>query len=206
VTRIKICGITSVADALAVERAGADALGLVFYPPSPRYVELDAAAAIARAVGPFITTVALFVNPDPALVRDVLVRVQPHLLQFHGDETPAFCAQFGHPYIRAVRVRTRADIEAGTRDFASAQGFIFDAWDDTLYGGTGRTFNWELIRDFAGPPVILAGGLRADNLGPALAATRPYGVDVSGGVESAPGVKDHGKIRDFVAAVRAAAG
>ncbi len=198
-TRVKICGIRRLEDGIAVAQSGADALGLVFYPPSPRFVEAPVAAEIAAAVGPFITTVALFVNPEPNWVREVLTVVKPHLLQFHGDENAAFCEQFDHPYLKAIRVRETTDIEAETAPFASAAGFLFDAWHDKLYGGTGETFDWHRIRGFDRAPVILAGGLTPDNVASAIALTTPYGVDVSGGVESAPGIKDAELVARFVA-------
>lgn len=201
-TRVKICGIRRLEDGIAVAQAGADALGLVFYPPSPRFVELPVAAEIAVAVGPLITTVALFVNPEPAYVREVLATVNPHVLQFHGDETPAFCEQFHHPYLKAIRVRKDTDIDAATAPYGSAAAFLFDAWHDKLYGGTGETFDWHRIRGFDRAPVILAGGLTPENVAAAIALTTPYAVDVSGGVEFSPGVKDAELVRRFVANAR----
>ncbi|MCK9503038.1 MAG: phosphoribosylanthranilate isomerase [Porticoccaceae bacterium] len=202
--RIKICGITSVADALLAVNGGADAIGLVFYPPSPRNVAIDTAVAIAAAAGPFVTTVALFVNPEPALVETVLTRVRPHVLQFHGDESPAFCEQFGRPYMKAIRVRGDTSVLDAAAPFRSAAGILFDAWSEDRYGGTGKTFEWDKIKGIDGFPVILAGGLTPENVAEAIALTTPYAVDASGGVEASPGVKDSAKISRFVAEVRAA--
>jgi len=202
-SRVKICGICRLQDGLAVARAGADALGFVFYAPSPRYVEPAVAAEIGAAVGPFITSVALFVNPDESLVNTVLERVKPHVLQFHGDETAAFCEQFGRPYLKAIRVREDTDIDDVTASYTSASAFLFDAWSDTLYGGTGKTFDWQRIRGFGRAPVILAGGLNPGNVQQAISVTSPYGVDVSGGVEVSPGIKDPRLIGEFVAKAKA---
>lgn len=199
--RTKICGITKVVDAVAAAEAGADAVGMVFYDPSPRAVGLATARDIAAAVGPFVSTVALFVNPERALVEQVLAEVKPSLLQFHGDEDAAFCEQFCRPYLKAIRVREDTDLAGETRDFGGAAGFIFDAWSESLYGGTGKTFNWQKLQGYKGLPLILAGGLTPANVAAAIAATKPYGVDVSGGVEASPGAKDSAKIREFIQAV-----
>jgi phosphoribosylanthranilate isomerase len=162
--RTKICGITNTDDALAAQDAGADAIGMVFYDPSPRVVSVAAAAEIVDAIGPFVTSVALLVNPAPDFVEEVLARVKPHLLQFHGDESAEFCERFGRPYLKAIRVREDTDIAAETAAFAGASGFIFDAWSDTLYGGTGKTFNWHKLAAHSGAPSILAGGLTPENV------------------------------------------
>lgn len=203
-TRIKICGITRVEDALQASDCGADAVGMVFYAPSPRAVPMDSARAIARAAGPFVTTVALFVNPEASLVREVLARVRPHVLQFHGEESSVFCEQFGRPYLKAIRVREDTDIAEAARAFPNAEGILFDAWSPTLYGGTGKTFDWGKVKDFAAAPLVLAGGLTPENVEQAIRSVRPYGVDVSGGVERAPGIKDPDKILGFVRAVKRA--
>jgi len=201
--RTKICGITSVADARLAADAGADAIGMVFYDSSPRAVDINTAKDIASAVGPFVTAVALFVNPELALVEQVLAEVKPGLLQFHGDEDAAFCEQFGRPYLKAIRVREDTDLSEATAQFSSASGFIFDAWSKSLYGGTGKTFNWQKLQGYSGLPLILAGGLTPDNISEAISATSPYGVDVSGGVEASPGCKDADKIRQFIRSVAA---
>lgn len=199
--RTKICGITNVLDAQAAAVAGADAVGMVFYAPSPRSVDIAIAKEIALAVGPFTTSVALFVNPEKQWVEQVLAEVRPQLLQFHGDEDAVFCEQFRRPYLKAIRVREATDLAAETAPFASASGFIFDAWSKNLYGGTGKTFNWQKLQGYRGLPLILAGGLNPDNVAAAIGATHPYGVDVSGGVEVSPGIKDSDKIREFIRAV-----
>ncbi|MFA5493851.1 MAG: phosphoribosylanthranilate isomerase [Porticoccaceae bacterium] len=203
VTRVKICGITRAVDARAAADAGADAIGMVFYAGSARCVAVDDAVAIAAAVGPFVTTVALFVNPDPGLVAEVVAAVRPRLLQFHGDEDSAFCERFGQPYIKAIRVAPDTDIAAAVAAHPAAGGFLFDAWSADAYGGTGKTFDWKRLAALRGFPLILAGGLNPDNVGAAVRLLSPYGVDVSGGVESAPGIKDAAMIARFVAAARA---
>ncbi len=202
-TRIKLCGITCREDALLAAEAGADAIGLVFHQDSSRALDPIGAEAVVRAAGPFVTSVALFVNPTIELVEEVLARVQPHLLQFHGDENGAFCRRFRHPYLKAVRVRPETDIEAAVADFADAAGIVFDTWSRAAYGGTGESFDWHKLAGFAGAPLILAGGLDPDNVGTAVAQMAPYGVDVSSGIESAPGRKDPALVRRFIEAVRA---
>lgn len=204
-TRVKICGITRVEDAQAAAAAGADAIGLVFYSRSPRHVNVDDAVAIAAAVGPFVTTVALFVNPEPALVQEVASRVRPGLLQFHGDEDGDFCDSFGVPWIKAIRMNPEGDPVSEMARYPGARGFLFDAWSPDAYGGTGTTFDWTRVAGLNGFPLILAGGLDPDNVADAVQMLHPYAVDVSGGVEAAPGVKDHGKVRRFIAAVKGAA-
>jgi len=201
-TRVKICGITRVEDARAAADAGADAIGLVFYQRSPRHVSVDDARAIAAAVGPFVTTVALFVNPEPSQVEEVVHRVRPGLLQFHGDEDGDFCDRFGQPWIKAIRMKPDGDPVAEMAKFPGASGFLFDAWSPDTYGGTGTTFDWKRIADLDGFPLILAGGLTPDNVGEAVRLLSPYAVDVSGGVEAARGVKDAGKVGRFVRAVK----
>ncbi len=202
-TRIKICGLTRVDDALAAVDAGADAIGLVFYPPSPRAVDLEQALAIRRALPPFVATVALFVNADAAAIERVIERLRPSLLQFHGDESPQDCARYGHPYLRAARVRPGLDlVDFGSR-YASAQGILVDAFVDG-YGGGGEVFDWSLIPKNVDFPIVLSGGLNARNVAQAVRCVRPWAVDVSSGVESARGVKSAAAMREFVAAVREA--
>ena len=206
-TRIKICGITRPEDALAAARAGADAIGLVFYPPSPRAVDLPRALDIVRALPPLVGVVALFVNAQPAQVLEVIDRLRPSLLQFHGDETPGDCERYGHPYLRAARVRPGLDLldlAAGYRQGRGhARGLLLDAYVEG-YGGGGEVFDWSLIPADVGCPVVLSGGLRAANVGQAIGCVRPWAVDVSSGVEAAKGVKDAAAMHAFVAAVRAA--
>ncbi len=202
-TRIKICGLTRTQDVQVAVDAGADAIGLVFYAPSPRHVELSQAAALARSVPPFVSIVGLFVNADPAMVRETLAAVPIHLLQFHGDEDEAYCSQFARPYIKAARVRPGMDLVQYASRFPSAQALLLDAFVDG-YGGGGKVFDWSLIPADIGKPIILSGGLDAANVAEAVARVRPAAVDVSSGVEASRGIKDAEKIRDFVAAVRAA--
>jgi phosphoribosylanthranilate isomerase len=201
-TRIKICGITRPEDARMAVKLGADAIGLVFYAPSPRSIGPEQARAIIAAVPPFVTIVGLFVDPAPNEVESVLRRCSLGLLQFHGDEAPDFCRGFGLPYIKAARVRTDADLVQYLSCYHAAQGWLLDAYHDQLYGGTGESFDWKLIpRDLA-RPVILSGGLTPDNVGAAVRQVRPWAVDVSSGVEAAKGVKDAAKIAAFIAGVK----
>jgi phosphoribosylanthranilate isomerase len=201
-TRVKICGITSVADGLAAARQGADAIGLIFYPPSPRLVTLERAAEIAAGLPPFVARVAVFVNPSPEHVAEVVAACRPSLLQFHGEETPVFCRSFGVPYLRAVRVRSGVDLLESLAAHEDAAGWLLDAYRDDLYGGTGEAFDWNLIPQRLARPVILSGGLDAQNVGEAVRRVRPWAVDVSSGVESAKGVKDERLIAAFIAGVR----
>ncbi len=196
--RIKICGITSVEDALVVADAGADAIGLVFYEPSPRYVGIEKAAKIAKAVGPFVTTVALFVNADKKIIDSVLEQVPIQLLQFHGDESVEFCEQFERPYIKALRMREGIDINQLIDNYSSASGILLDAYRPGVPGGTGETFDWQRIPENKTMPIVLAGGLTPKNIQSAVSQTHVYGIDVSGGVERAPGIKDEIKVREFI--------
>ncbi len=198
-TRVKICGITRAADATAAAEAGADAIGLVFYPPSPRYLSAERALEIRDALPPFVQTVALFVNPDAALVAQVLGRVRPSMLQFHGEETPEFCAQFGMPFVKAVRVRPGVDALEYLRRFPRAAAWLFDSYVPE-YGGVGESFDWALV-PATEKAVILSGGLSRANVAEAIRRVRPWGVDVSSGVESAKGIKDAAKIAAFMAEV-----
>ena len=202
-TRIKICGFTREEDVQAAVAAGADAIGLVFYPMSPRYVDLTKAAKLARTVPPFVTIVGLFVNADPATIRETLAAVPIHLLQFHGDEDEDFCRQFDRPYIKAARVQPGIDLVQYADRFPSAQAILLDAFVEG-YGGGGRVFDWTLIPPNLRRPLVLSGGLDAGNVVDAIARVRPAAVDVSSGVESGKGIKDAEKIRECVAAVRAA--
>lgn len=197
-TRVKICGLTRAQDVIAAADRGADALGFVFYEPSPRSVTPDKATRLVAAAPAFTSCVGLFVNPTTDFVHEVLSRVPLDLLQFHGDETPAFCDSFGRRWIKAVRVRSQQDVEDAFRLYHRASGLLVDAWDPHRYGGTGQTFNWSVIPDERPLPLILAGGLVSDNVAAAIAQVRPWAVDVSGGVESGKGIKDAGKITDFI--------
>ncbi|WP_036159871.1 phosphoribosylanthranilate isomerase [Marinimicrobium sp. LS-A18] len=196
--RVKICGITRSEDARLALRAGAHALGLVFYPASPRAVDIEQAKAVARTVGPFATLVGLFVNAAPATIDAVLSEVPLQLLQFHGDETADECVRYGRPYIKALRMRPELDVMAAMAEHPHASGFLLDAYRKGVPGGTGETFDWERVPRNPERPVILAGGLTPDNVRQAISATRPYGVDVSGGVEASPGLKDAGKVNQFM--------
>jgi len=200
-TRIKICGITRPQDAQAAARAGADAIGLVFYPPSPRYLSGERAVEIRDALPPFVQTVALFVNPDAAQVAQAMQRVRPAMLQFHGEETPEFCGQFGVPFVKACRVRPGVDALEYLRPFSRAAAWLFDSYVPE-YGGVGEAFDLSMLPDVKDRPVILSGGLSRDNVGEAIRRVRPWGVDVSSGVESAKGIKDAAKIAAFIAEVR----
>lgn len=202
-TRVKICGITRIEDALAAVNAGADAIGLVFYDASPRCVDLETAKAIAIAAGPFVTLVALFVNPTAAEVNKVLSQLDPDVLQFHGDEDEAFCSQFNRRYLKAIRMAEGIDPGAETAKFPSASGFLFDAWNRDKYGGTGETFDWGRVPQGEIFPVVLAGGLNPGNVADAVSRVKPYAVDVSGGVESAPGVKSADQILHFIVNAKA---
>lgn len=204
-TRIKICGLTRPEDVRAAVEAGADAIGLVFYPPSPRAVDVERAAALAALLPPFVTAVGLFVNPAPAQVAEVLARVPLQLLQFHGDESEADCARYGRPWIKAARMRPGVDLLEFASCHPRASGILLDAFVDG-YGGGGRTFDWALIPAGFGRPLVLSGGLDPDNVGEAVRRVRPWAVDVSSGVESAKGIKDAAKIAAFIAGVRDADG
>lgn len=200
-TRIKICGITRPGDGVAAAHAGADAIGLVFYPKSPRYLSAERAIEIRDALPPFVQTVALFVNADAAQVSQVMGRVKPAMLQFHGDETPEFCGQFGLPYVKAARVRQGLDLIEYLRPFRSAAAWLLDSFVEA-YGGVGERFDWSLAPRKLERPLILSGGLERGNVAEAVRQLRPWGVDVSSGVEAAKGIKDAAKIAAFIAEVR----
>ena len=197
-TRIKICGITRVEDVIDAVHNGADALGLVFYDKSPRNVTVKQAMQLTEVVFPFVTMVGLFVNPSAAAVREVLRSVPLDVLQFHGDEEPEFCAQFGRPYLKAVRVKEGVDLVQYATKFSGAQGLLLDAYVEGAHGGTGASFDWALIPHDLPLPVILSGGLHVGNLGTAIRQVRPYAVDVSSGVEVSKGIKDEAKMAAFI--------
>lgn len=200
-TRVKICGITRVEDAAAAVRAGADAIGLVFYPASPRFLSLERGRELRDSLPPFVTAVALFVNPAPQEVRTVLERVRPAMLQFHGEEAPGFCAQFGLPYVKACRVKPGIDLLECLRPFSAAAGWLLDSHVEQ-YGGIGESFDWSLIPAERSRPLVLSGGLTRGNVREAIRRVRPWAVDVSSGVESAKGIKDAARIAAFIAEVR----
>ena len=201
-TRVKICGITREEDALAAAEHGADAVGFVFYEPSPRYVTPERAAAIVRRLPPFVTSVALFVNAEAELIARVVDEVGVDLIQFHGQECAAYCAAHRRPWIRAVAMRPDTDLDAARRDFAAARGLLLDAYRPGVPGGTGETFDWDRIPADLAARVILAGGLTLANVGDAVRRVRPWAVDVSGGVEAARGIKDPARIKAFIEEVR----
>lgn len=200
-TRAKICGITRVEDALDAARAGADAIGLVFA-RSPRRVSLEQARSIRRALPPFVASVALFVNPIRDEVERVIAEVGPDWLQFHGEESPEFCAIFDRPYFKAARVRPESDLLQYAALYADAGALLLDAWSPDAHGGTGHRFDWGLIPADLPKPVILAGGLDPGNVAEAVRVVRPWAVDVSSGVESAKGIKDAARIAAFMKEVR----
>lgn len=189
-------------DALAAARLGVDAIGLVFYPLSPRAVEVEQARQIAQALPPFVTTVGLFVDAEPAAIEAVLRRVPLDLIQFHGAETPADCERFGRPYIKAIRMREGVDLQREAERFQTARGLLVDAYDPNRPGGTGQRCDWDRIPKDLPKPLILAGGLEPENVRAAIAQVQPWAVDVSSGVESAKGVKDYAKMAAFLREVR----
>jgi phosphoribosylanthranilate isomerase len=204
-TRVKICGITRAEDLRAAVEAGADAIGLNFYPPSPRFLSIERARELRAALPPYASAVAVFVNAPEADVRRVLEAVRPDALQFHGEETPAYCAQFGMPYVKACRVREGIDLLEYLRPFSGAAGWLLDSHVEE-YGGAGERFDWSLVpaervREQM-RPLVLSGGLTRENVREAVRRVRPWAVDVSSGVESAKGIKDAAKIAAFIAEVR----
>jgi len=201
--RVKICGITRLQDLKDACEAGADALGFVFYEKSPRRVSVEAAAELVRALPPFVQSVGLFVNADPAFIKGVLDAVQLDLLQFHGDETPAGCARFGRPYIKAIRVTANTDLLKCAADFETARGLLLDAYVPDVPGGTGESFDWKLIPRDLPIPIVLSGGLTPFNVAAAIQQVRPWAVDVSSGVEAAKGIKDPHHVAQFIAKAKA---
>ncbi len=197
-TRVKICGLTSVEDALLAVNSGADAIGLVFYAPSPRHVTIDQACSIADAMPAFITRTALFVNPEADYVNAVLSRVKIDLIQFHGDESPEFCEQFGKSYIKAVRMRDGLDLSSMQTHYSNSAGLLLDAYKKGVPGGTGEQFDWSNIPPDIAHKIILAGGLNVDNVQQAIQQVAPWALDVSGGVEASKGVKSAEKIHTFM--------
>ena len=203
-TRVKICGITRPDDGLAAVDAGADAIGLVFWEHSSRVVTVEQARQICERIPAFVAIVALTVNARVQELSAIIEALPITLLQFHGDESPEYCQRFNRPYIKAIRVKPELDLGREILRYSSAQGVLLDAYDKHLPGGTGRQFNWELIPKVHRQRIILAGGLNADNVQQAIMDIRPYAVDVSGGVELSPGIKDSQKIKQFIAGVRQA--
>ncbi len=200
-TRVKICGITRPEDGLAAAEAGADAIGLVFYPRSPRFVTPDQALAVVRALPSFVTVVGLFVNEQPGMVRAMSNAVGLEVLQFHGDESPEYCRQFNQPFIKALRVQPEVDLAGLSAGYREAQGLLLDAWHAAVPGGNGEVFDWGLIPEVLQAHCILAGGLTPDNVAEAIRQVKPYAVDVSSGVEADKGIKDPAKIAAFMRGV-----
>lgn len=197
-TRVKICGFTRVQDAVFAARTGVDALGLVFYPPSPRNVGIEQATKIVEALPAFITVVGLFVDEQEKRVREVLDAVPIDLIQFHGGEEAAYCRLFNRPYVKAVQIRDSIDIQGLADEYHDASGLLLDAYHPDAKGGTGQRFDWGLIPKECSRPIILAGGLEPGNVRQAVETVRPYAVDVSSGVESGKGIKDAEKMTVFV--------
>ena len=202
VVRSKICGITRVEDALVAAEAGADAIGLVFYPKSPRAVSVQQARTIIAALPPFVTTVGLLVNASRCELGEILDAVPLDMLQFHGDERPADCEGYHRPYIKALRVRPGDDVAAQIEPYGNASGILLDTFVTGVPGGTGLAFDWSLVPRHLDRPIILAGGLTPENVRSAIEQTQPYAVDVSGGVEARHGIKDADKIRAFIRVVK----
>ncbi|GMR06529.1 MAG: phosphoribosylanthranilate isomerase [Gammaproteobacteria bacterium] len=203
-TRIKVCGICTVADAKKACNAGADAIGMVFYAKSPRNVTVKSAMEIVSSLPPFISAVGLFVNSSQQEVNQVLSRVRLDLLQFHGDEDEVFCNSFDRPYIKVVRVKRDTDLASSCQQYASARGILLDSYKKGTAGGSGEAFDWSLIPNDLSLPVILAGGLNPENVAVAVSRVQPWAVDVSSGVEESPGKKDAYKIEQFISAVKRA--
>jgi phosphoribosylanthranilate isomerase len=201
-TRIKICGITRPEDGLAAAQLGADAIGLVFYPPSSRAVTLDQAQRIVKILPPFVTVVGLFVNEKRSFIEQAARAVPLDLLQFHGDETPEECEGYGRPWIKAIRMRQDVDLLSMEQTYASASGLLLDTYQAGVPGGTGETFDWTRVPQSIAGRIILAGGLTGENVTQAMRVLRPYAVDVSGGVEESKGIKDAAKIDTFIAGVK----
>jgi len=198
-----VCGITRPEDALAAAMAGVDAIGLVFHAKSPRVVTAAQAAAIVAALPPFVTTVGLFVNAEPEQVKQVLATVPLDLLQFHGDEAPAYCAAFGRPWLKALRMKPDMDLAAALQAYSAARAVLLDAWHADQYGGTGQTFDWSRVGPLQSRTrIVLAGGLHPGNVAEAIHSVRPWAVDVSTGVESAPGLKSAELIGQFISEVQ----
>jgi phosphoribosylanthranilate isomerase len=193
-TRVKICGFTQPSDALVASELGVDAIGLVFYPPSPRNVGIEQAVAISQSLPAFVTLVALFVDPDRAFVEEVIKQVGIDLIQFHGNEPAKFCGSFSAPYIKAVRMHGEVDLTEIEKEYGGAKGILLDAWHPTEKGGTGEQFDWKRIPADFKLPIILAGGLTPENIGLAIETARPFAVDLSSGVEQSKGIKDHAKM------------
>lgn len=202
-TRVKICGITRESDAAWASEQGADAIGLVFYGPSPRNIaDLGAARAIAQAVNPYTSVVALVVNPTQSELDSILASVPVNVIQFHGDESAEFCESYMRPYVKALRMKEGMDVGQAMNAFSSASGILLDTYKKGVPGGTGESFNWERVPRARNRPIVLAGGLTPENVEQAVLVSAPDAVDVSGGVESSPGLKDNTKVTAFIQAAK----
>jgi phosphoribosylanthranilate isomerase len=199
-----MCGMTRVDDVICAIDLGVDAIGLIFYEKSPRAVNLMKAESLLKNIPPFITVTAVVVNPDPALVKDILYYLPVQLLQFHGDEPSAFCQAFKKNYIKALQVKNPEQIRQACVQFETAKALLLDTPSEITYGGTGRVFDWGVIPAALPMPIILSGGLNSENIESAIQKCRPYAVDVSSGIEATPGIKDHQKMKQFMQAVRGA--
>jgi phosphoribosylanthranilate isomerase len=200
-TRVKICGITRIEDALSAVQLGADAIGLVFYEASPRNVSIEQAKTIVDSLPPFVSKVGLFVNESPSHIENILARVSLDILQFHGDESPEACEQINLPYYKAIRVKDDTNLIQYAQLYQSAKALLVDTYTESAVGGTGMVFDWKLIPANISKPLILAGGLTPANVGSAIEQVHPYAVDVSGGVELNKGIKDAKKMAAFMQAV-----
>ena len=201
-TRVKICGITRIEDALTAVRLGANAIGFIFWDKSTRYIDPKEARKIVMALPPFVTVVGVYVNPSSEWVEETCSIAGLNLLQFHGDELPEFCSQFPLPYIKAVRIRSGIDLLQYAAQYSSSNGLLLDSYVEGVPGGTGRTFEWSLIPENLSLPLIVSGGLDAKNVCEAIRKARPWAVDVSSGVEITKGIKDADKIAAFMTGVR----
>ena len=196
--KVKICGVTTLPQVEMVQLSGADAIGLVLYDKSSRYVDLHDAIKLRRAIRSDVLCVALVVNANEKFIQSVISELKPDFIQFHGDETAEFCNQFNYPFIRAIRMSEDLNILEEVRGYRAEGGFLFDAWNEDHYGGTGETFDWSRLPSDHNLNLILAGGLNPENVAAAVSSIRPYMVDVSGGVELSPGVKDEAKVLEFI--------
>jgi phosphoribosylanthranilate isomerase len=200
--RVKVCGITRDEDAKAAVRAGVDAIGFVFWPHSPRYIDPESARRIAANIPPFVCIVGVYVDPDAAWVEETMQAVKLNLLQFHGDETPEFCNQFSHSYIKAIRVKQDTDLLQYAERYHSAKGLLLDTYAESMPGGTGHAFDWHLIPQHLPLPLVLSGGLNPNNVAMAIEQIQPWAVDVSSGVEASKGIKDEKRIFAFMQGVK----
>ena len=197
-TRVKICGFTQVEDAVAAANLGVDAIGLVFYPPSPRHVSIEQAKEIVNALPAFVTVVALFVDEQESQIRKVLRKVSIDCIQFHGDESSDACRLYNKPYMKAIRIKPGMDVSEIAAHYQDASALLLDAYHPGIKGGSGSQFDWDLIPGDCSLPIILAGGLQVDNAKQAIQSVRPYALDVSSGVEAEKGIKDVAKMAAFI--------